>query len=134
MITKIIKITFLIIWMIIIFMFSSQTGSESQYVSDALINKTVCINNSCNFDLVSFLIRKLAHFTLYFILGILVFINTKRSKEDILNAILFCIIYAFTDEMHQMLISNRSGELRDILIDSIGSYLGIILNYKLKRK
>lgn len=134
MITKIIKITFLIIWMIIIFMFSSQTGSESQYVSDALINKTVCINNSCNFDLVSFLIRKLAHFTLYFILGILVFINTKRSKEDIINSILFCIIYAFTDEMHQMFISNRSGELRDILIDSIGSYLGILLNYKLKRK
>ena len=51
-----------------------------------------------------------------------------------INSIILCIIYALTDEIHQMFISDRSGEFRDILIDSIASILGILSIYKLKRK
>lgn len=129
---KIINVGFVIIWMLIIFIFSSQTGIESQNVSDKLINKTVCIN-SCNFELISFLVRKSAHFILFFILGLLVLNCHENKKINILYSLLICLIYAFSDEIHQMFISSRSGELRDVFIDFIGSLLGILLTYKIKK-
>lgn len=118
--------------MIIIFIFSSQTGIESQSVSDGIVNKLI-ITNSSNFELISFIIRKSAHFILYFILGILVYNCTNKSKDNMINCIIICIIYSLTDEMHQMFISDRAGEFRDIIIDSIGSILGILLLNKIKR-
>ena len=130
---RIMNVGFVITWMIIIFIFSSQTGIESQNVSDTLINKTICINSSCNFELISFLVRKSEHFILYFILGILVLNCHEKKKENIIYSLLICLIYAFSDEIHQMFISNRSGELRDIFIDFIGSLLGILLTYRIKK-
>lgn len=130
---KIIKILLVLIWMIIIFIFSSQTGIESQSVSDGIVNKLI-ITNSSNFELISFIIRKSAHFILYFILGILVYNCTNKSKDNMINCIIICIIYSLTDEMHQMFISDRAGEFRDIIIDSFGSIFGILFIYKLKRK
>lgn len=133
--TRIIRIIILILWMIIIFLFSNQTGSESTIVSDSFINKTICnIVNNCNPEVYSFIVRKLAHFMLYFILGILSLLCFKNDKEGLKNAIIICIIYAFTDEIHQMFINNRSGEVRDIIIDSIGSLSGIFFIYFTNRK
>lgn len=43
---RIIKIGLVIIWMIIIFIFSSQTGDESSLISDTIVNKTICIYNA----------------------------------------------------------------------------------------
>ena len=132
---KIVKILILVLWMIVIFLLSNQNGTESQSLSDGLIGKILCpIVNNCDADIYSLIIRKTAHFMLYFILGIFSFINFKISKENIITALLICIIYAFTDEIHQMLIDNRSGELRDILIDSLGSLSSILLIYKLKKR
>ncbi|MBR2778883.1 MAG: VanZ family protein [Firmicutes bacterium] len=40
---------------------------------------------------------------------------------------LFGTFYAVTDEVHQMLVPGRSGECRDVLIDSAGVLAGILL-------
>lgn len=133
MITKIIKITILIVWMIIIFLFSSQTGSESSLISDTIVNKTICINNNCNFELATFIIRKFAHLFMYFILGILVMNNFKISKKNIIYALIICILYSVSDEIHQIFSYERSAEIRDIFIDSIGSFIGIIFTRKIKK-
>ena len=130
-IKKIIKIIILILWMLVIFLLSNQTGSESTGLSDKLI---CSVMSNCTPDIYSFIVRKTAHFILYFILGIFTILNFKLSKESIINAILICIIYAFSDEIHQMFINNRSGELRDIIIDSIGAISSILLFYKLKKR
>ena len=46
-----------------------------------------------------------------------------------------CVIYACSDEIHQLFIFGRSCELRDVLIDFIGSLLGVMIAYKFyKRK
>ena len=132
---KIVKIIILILWMILIFILSNQTGSESQNLSDTFISKTICnFINNCNPDIYSFIVRKLAHFTIYFILGIFSVINFKNDKEGLTNALIICITYAFFDEIHQMFINNRSGEVRDVLIDSISSLLSIILVYRIRKK
>lgn len=130
-IKKIIKIIILILWMLVIFLLSNQTGSESTGLSDKLICSMM---SNCNPDIYSFIVRKIAHFMIYFILGIFTIMNFKLSKENIINALLICVIYAFSDEIHQMFINNRSGELRDIIIDSIGSLSSILLFYKLKKR
>ena len=128
---RIIKIIILILWMLVIFLLSNQTGSESTSLSD----KVICsIFSDCHQDIYSFIVRKLAHFILYFILGIFSYINFKNDKEGVLNAIILCIIYAFTDEIHQMFVTSRSSEVRDIIIDSLGSISSILLIYKLKKR
>ena len=134
-INKILKIIVLILWMLVIFLLSNQTGSESTGLSDGFINNTICFNiSNCNPEVYSFIVRKTAHFLLYFILGIFSVMNFKNDREGVINALIVCIIYAFFDEIHQMFISNRSGEFRDIIIDSIGSISGILLMYKLKKR
>ena len=46
------------------------------------------------------------------------------------QAIIFSLIYAFTDEMHQLFIPGRTGRLRDVAIDSIGMIVPALLIVK----
>ena len=42
--------------------------------------------------------------------------------------------YSITDEIHQIFVSGRSGEIRDIIVDTCGSTVGILLNIIINRK
>lgn len=52
------------------------------------------------------------------------------------------MIYACTDEIHQLFVPGRSGQFRDVMIDSLGAFIGIlilsiflmIINHLKKRK
>ncbi len=48
----------------------------------------------------------------------------KKRKWHIYFAISVAVSYAFIDELHQTGVANRSGSPRDILIDSVGVYVG----------
>lgn len=140
---KIISFIVLILWMIVIFSFSSADANKSTGTSDKVITtmieikdkitnnetpnneKEIIVKNS------SFYIRKIAHITEYLILGFLTFNLLKQySVTNIYYAIGLSILYSCTDEFHQLFISGRSGSIRDILIDSIGILIGTYL-YKL---
>lgn len=140
---KAISIISLILWMIIIFSFSSADANKSTGTSDKVITtmieikdkitdqetpineKEIIIKNS------SFYVRKLAHFTEYLILGLLMFNALKQFNIlNIYYAIILCILYSCTDEFHQLFINGRSGSFRDVLIDTIGILLGTYL-YKI---
>ena len=116
---------------------SSFDATESANQSNFIVNIINNIFKIENIELLSFIMRKLAHFTEYLILGFLT-IN-MLDKNDIskkyLLSILICIIYVTSDEIHQFIIPGRACQIKDILIDSIGSITGIYL-YKLisKRK
>lgn len=83
-------------------------------------------------ETLSFIVRKCAHFLEYLVLGISMFVSVrdlsrwKRWKIAI-PAFLICAAYAATDELHQMFVQGRSCEVRDILIDSLGALLGILI-------
>ena len=129
----------LILWMIIIFLFSSQNAIKSQKVSDHFTSSLVDIFSSMsNHQLtekfkknfiknIGFFVRKVAHFSLYFILGIIIFSNFQeyKLKNIILLSILFCFLYACSDEFHQMFSSGRSAQFLDVLLDTGGSICGI---------
>ena len=140
---KIISFIVSILWMIVIFSFSSADANKSTGTNDKVITtmieikdkitnnetpnneKEIIVKNS------SFYIRKIAHITEYLILGFLMFNLLKQySVTNIYYAIGLSILYSCTDEFHQLFISGRSGSIRDVLIDSIGILIGTYL-YKL---
>ena len=140
---KTISIVSLILWMIVIFSFSSADANKSTGTSDKVITtmieikdkitnnetpnneKEIIVKNS------SFYIRKIAHITEYLILGFLIFNLLKQySVTNIYYAIGLSILYSCTDEFHQLFINGRSGSIRDVLIDTIGILIGTYL-YKL---
>lgn len=128
-----------IVWTLFIFSFSIQSGEESSQLSGGLISMLVGVIVPSDFAYIGqleFGIRKLAHFTEYFILGVLV-IQTMRqthySKSRII-AVLICLLVASCDETIQLFSGGRSGKITDVVLDSVGSWCGIIVSLKVRLK
>ena len=141
---KWLKLILVILWMIVIFSFSNQKADDSSKLSDGLILKTVRIiekitNKEYSDEeiLEKFVkpVRKLAHFTIYLILGVLVYLYIKEFNisNKFIVSLLICILYAASDEIHQLFIVGRSGRILDVLIDSLGSLTGIFIIKKVGR-
>ena len=136
---KVILTTLTILWMGLIFILSNDTATESKEKSNTIIDKTVykicqVVSNDCKKREVrnkySYIIRKIAHFTEYFILGVLVIFTLREyGIKNVFMPILFCIIYASSDEIHQLFIKGRTGSIIDVIIDSSGSLTSILLLY-----
>ncbi len=133
MIKNKISLLLVILWMIFIFVMSSFDATSSSNQSNFIVDIITSIINIKDIGLLSLIIRKLAHFIEYFILGILVINFITRYDKKIIIAILLCIIYATSDEIHQIFVPGRSCQIIDIMIDSLGSIMGIYL-YKLITK
>lgn len=146
---KVVKIYFLVLWMALIFAFSNQKDVESSNVSDGFIDRTVVkiykifnenITKEKENEIIekyTYPIRKLAHYTLYFILGILSFLVVKDysiNKKLIIYSLLICFLYACSDEFHQLFIIGRSASIKDVLIDTFGSYCSISIFYIFNKK
>lgn len=124
-----------ILWLAFIFYLSHQPATESNNLSTGVtevIVKTVQnIVPKVDFDIRSFnhLVRKYAHFIVYLVSGVLVInilrIIGMRGYRSILLALGLCVLYAISDEVHQLFIPGRGAELRDVLIDSAGASVGI---------
>lgn len=133
---KQLSIILVLIWMIIIFIMSSFNAEDSANQSNFIVNIIANILNINNISLLCLIIRKLAHFTEYLILGTLVInmFTKNNAKKTYLLSILLCIIYAISDEIHQIFIPGRACQIKDILIDSVGSITGIYLFKLLKKR
>ena len=142
---KLIKLTFIILWMAMIFFFSNQKADDSSKLSDGIIVKVANIfvdkdlstnKKEAILEKYTTIVRKIAHFGIYLILGILVinFLCEYNIKHIILISMLICLLYSITDEVHQLFIEGRSGEVRDVLIDSAGSLVGIYSYYIFRNK
>lgn len=141
MLKKVLPILLVIIWLIVIFNFSSQEGavsqSKSQVIIDYIYENYDEIVKEVDDDLVHYLVRKTAHITLYFILCLVVmnalYFGGFRGKGLFTRAFLICVFYASMDEIHQRFISNRGGKLTDVYIDGIGIVLAITLSFTIER-
>ena len=135
---KIIYLLLVILILSSIFFFSSKSSNESNGFSKKLINNTINIvesithkdlNNKELVNTLNYPIRKLAHFTIFLLLGISIFlfISTFNINKKVLISILICIVCASLDETHQIFTLGRSPLLLDILIDTMGSIIGILI-------
>ena len=140
----------IILWMILIFALSNQQAYDSTKLSDGVIEKTIgniyrLTHKNVEEEKLSeikikytHITRKAAHFTIYMILGLLVGLLLKEynieTKKAILYGILICMCYAISDEIHQIFVSGRSGEIKDVLIDTCGSTIGLLFTRIKKNK
>lgn len=76
---------------------------------------------------------KVAHFTVYAILGHLVAraLRSPVSLRTRLNAITAMVIFGFIDELHQVLIPGRSASVWDWTADAVGASTGLLLGLHL---
>lgn len=125
--------------MVMIFWFSAQNALLSQQVSDGFLSSLI---GSILEKLLPGLtgqgmavdIRKYAHMAEFFCLGIsafLFFSELRRWRPDLTAAIMafcFSVLYACTDEVHQIFVPGRAGRFTDVLVDSVGIILGVALS------
>lgn len=133
---KIIKSLILILWMGIIFIFSHQPNSGEE--TKSILETALPFINEINLiELTNLFIRKSAHLIEYFILTLLTVSllkeYTKNERKIIISSLIFCFLYACTDEYHQSFIIGRTSAFKDVLIDTIGG-LTFILIYYLSKK
>ena len=130
------KLTFPILsllWVFVILWFSLQDGSTSSLQSGFITANIQRLLSNIGIDverqLLGFLIRKTAHFTEFFILGVLV----KRSAFDLKNNLILYLSFLvpIIDETVQSFVPGRAMTLMDMLIDSAGISTGIIAVYVL---
>lgn len=138
---KLISWILLLSWMAFIFYMSQQTGQVSSGQSGKivlLLSKIGIKISQENISNITFIIRKSAHFTEYFILYILLFNvikNYLHTKKIIFYSIMGVVIYAVSDELHQYFVPGRSAAIKDVFIDSCGGITASIANnlfYKVK--
>jgi len=132
---KIVSWVAVILWMVIIFNLSAQVAEQSDQLStgitEFIMNAIEKFAGNINVDIGSFnhLVRKNAHFIAYFVLGVLAANALGRSGlhgyKSILSALLICILYAVSDEVHQLFVPGRAGQVKDVIIDNAGASVGI---------
>lgn len=123
----------LIGWMILIFYFSSQIGEVSSEKSKIVIYMFNVLGLDLNTyfgNIATLIVRKMAHFTEYFILFILTYNVVKyyfKKGKLFFVSYIITVSYAMTDEFHQLFVPGRAGALKDVLIDSTGGLFGILI-------
>ena len=126
--------------MLIIFLFSHQIGDESAEYSRLAIG----LLQMLGIDLTeiakgnaTFIVRKAAHITEYFILCMLA-MNVAKKKWDApifyYIALIFTTLYACSDEFHQTFIQGRVGCIQDVGVDSIGVLGASCVFYLISRR
>lgn len=124
-----------IVWMAVIFVFSSQPGDASEETSQFAIY----IFNLLGLDLygffgtlAQFIVRKCAHFTVYLVLYMLLFNALRESfsfKKALWLSMLAAFLYACSDEFHQSFVPGRGPAFKDVMIDSTGALVGLTIIY-----
>ncbi|MBR7132614.1 MAG: VanZ family protein [Clostridia bacterium] len=129
--------------MCLIFSLSAETADASSQTSGSLIAAVLeffypdfdNLSQTEQQELIApfqFIARKTAHFSLYAVLGIFAFLSTVTyTKINLLHRSAIaggiCLLYAISDEVHQLFVPGRSCEIRDVLIDFCGAMLAVSL-------
>lgn len=130
--------------MVMIYCFSAQTGEESGSLSGRITGwllrvlipdfETMEPDAQQNLkDIFGLVIRKLAHFSEYALLGFSLYLHITqlRKKWSVRLPLLWAwgigTLYAASDEFHQSFVGGRGPSVTDVLIDSAGVIAGVLL-------
>lgn len=140
-----------VVWMAVIFSFSAKPADESESQS-LRAGKIVCSIFVPGYDNMSeqeqifmaesidYPVRKAAHATEYAILAGLmlgIVVTSSINWKHLLEVVIVAVVYASTDEFHQLFVPGRSGRFMDVLIDATGALAGVVfifIVYRLNNK
>ena len=147
-----------ILWMAVIFSFSARPGSVSEEDSGrvGLLIGEIFVpgfedwsveEQQAFAEAVDHPVRKTVHASEYALLGLLTagayISNGKKGaagsiRAGILIPWLIATVYAATDELHQLFVPGRSGQLSDVVLDGAGALAGLLIlgtvRYMLRKK
>lgn len=116
-----------ILMMVIIYIFSNFGSTESNAQSGLIVNALKLLFPSLeNAEFLVFFVRKSAHFIEYFLLGLFTARALNLTGKKLWFSVLISCLYACFDEYHQTFISGRSGQLSDVILDTIGASFGTL--------
>lgn len=137
---SVVSFALLFVLMVIMFFFSAQNGEESGGVSQG-VTEAICQAVFDDFDSASpetrelvvsglnHYVRKLAHFTIYALMGVCAYNGLLALKTRIhmkaAAAAGICLAYAVFDEVHQLFVPERAFMPTDVLIDLCGALVGM---------
>ena len=137
-----------ILWMTVIFIASTDLGSSrntSRLVGPILRFFKADVTDE-TIRRVQVVLRKCGHITVYGVLAALTwrarkvsrgeqFLGGRWNTAETLGILVFCILYAISDELHQAFVKSRMGSAWDVGFDAIGALLAlIIIRYFCARK
>ena len=117
-----------ILWGIVIFSMSTSTFSALNTSSfiEPMLGWLFPLASKETITVLHALVRKSAHFTEYGVLFWLLLRGPMAGRPYMALAV--CIVYAFLDEGHQMLVPGRTPSLYDVALDSTGALFSHFLN------
>lgn len=126
-IKRILPLFFVLVWMVVIFVFSSSPAAESSQQSTLVYERLSKV--SFLKLLFSFIpVRKCAHMFLYFILELFLFLYLKgKTKHPYIISLLCTYLYSISDEIHQLFVDGRGGLFMDTLYDISGAFIACLL-------
>ena len=122
-----------VLWVGFTFWMSSGTFSSSNTsrIIEPLLRFFIPTISESTLHHVHGIIRKLAHVTEYFLLGLLLF-RAFRSENNIQKplrwasySLLVVALFALGDEFHQSFVITRTSSIVDVGIDTFGGFLGL---------
>jgi VanZ family protein len=126
-----------VVWMTCIFILSHQPAEQSNELSKGVTQvieetlKKMAPQAQLDWDNLNHIVRKNAHFFAYFILAILLQHALRTSGLSgwrvFAWALSISVVYAISDELHQLFVPGRVAQVKDVLIDTAGALTGLIL-------
>lgn len=103
---------------------TNEYGITNSHPDDAKIERASKLMNSP--------MRKVMHASVYLVLAFFLMILLNIISEHkyylltLLIALVLCVVFAITDEYHQTFVAGRTGQVMDVIIDSLGAIVGLI--------
>ncbi|MGE8203423.1 VanZ family protein [Heyndrickxia sp. NPDC080065] len=119
-----------IIMCVLIYKFTASPASTGSNTLQ-IIERITGLNNEIA-GVLNFIIRKLAHISVFGLLGIFLYNAIQKNKLSI--AWFLTTLYAASDEFHQSLVPNRTSSIYDVMLDSGGALLAILIVRMFLRK
>ena len=134
-----------ILWMSLIFFMSAQPAPESTETSLS-VGQMICtvfvpgykdMSTTEQMRLAKKIdhpVRKTAHATEYAILTVLVSLAIPyHGKRNYLLSLCITVAYAASDEIHQYFVPGRACMATDVVIDSCGAFVGLLIVFLVER-
>lgn len=136
---RIISVIITLLWVGVIFSFSLQPAETSSEISAGVgrwilehllpgLMQRFDSMPQAQLDFWHTLLRKAGHFSEFFLLGVLSLFTARQMKfrRREMIGFLFCVFVASMDETIQLFVSGRSGQVSDVMLDSVGALVGIM--------
>ena len=114
-----------VMWCIMIFSLTASSTATSTNTGKIITRETNLPKNEVK--QINIVVRKNAHVLVFGILALLLWWSNNKNSHSFIIAWLLTTAYAATDEFHQLYVPNRTASVEDVILDSFGAFIALLL-------